>query len=172
MFMNVDLISVIVVLVVLILEMEFSTKRKIDFTILYNKSLSDLARADRDGKIDRKKHEEAAVKINKCFKEFQKGYNRLNWVEWIKQILPILLMVEILHISLHEFGFSLWYECIWPGLNKYYIIFIILVMFFYFVMGVFRITDKKILDLESKIDSVIAEYIYSFNTENKEDWKW
>lgn len=171
MLMNVDLISIIVALAVFLLEMKFSTNRKIDFTNLVNRSLSDLARAENDRKIDRKKHKEAAIKINKYFKEFQEGYNRLKWIEWIKQVLPILLMIEILHITLQEFGFSLWYEWLSLGLNKYYVIFIIIVMFFYYVIGVFRITDKKILDLELEIDSVIAD-IYGFNTEIKEDWKW
>lgn len=161
--MNVGLIGVIVALAVLLLKLDFSSKRINDFLNLYDKSLSDLAKAKRDGIIDEEKHKKAAHEINECYKDFKKGYDRLKWAEWLKQFLPIFLIFEILHITLQEFQWSNLYEWIAPpGLNKLYVVIIILVMLLYLVLGLFRITDKKILHLESQIISVIARYLYDF----------
>ncbi|NJD53874.1 MAG: hypothetical protein FIB07_13520 [Candidatus Methanoperedens sp.] len=167
--MNVTLISVIVALAVLILKMEFSSKRINDFMTFYDKSLSDLAKAEQKRIIDEKQHNNAANEINKYYKDFTKGYvgyvilKLIKPAEWLKNFLPMLLIFEVLHITLQEFGWSGFYDGRYPGLNKLYVVIIILfIIFIMFVHLAFELfmSDKKIRDLESKIASVIARYIY------------
>lgn len=72
---DVGLISIIVALGVFLVEMEVYSKgfdlRVVEFNKLYNKSLSDLARAEIDKQINKQQYTEAAIRINKCYTEFK-----------------------------------------------------------------------------------------------------
>lgn len=167
--MNIILISVIVALALLLLKMEIPSKRIDDFIRLYHTSLSKLEEEkikNIAGKPVDKENDKGMDEINKCFKEFKKGYDVLKWLERLESLklfLPTLLTIEILHIALQEFGWSLWYEGMWPGLNGKYVVFLILLMLLYFTIIaciVITLSKEKILGLETQIISVIGRYIY------------
>ncbi len=177
--MNVTLISVIIAMAVLLLKIELPSRRISNFIKLYNKSLSDLEE-EKFKKIAGKPYDEEARRIighfdkgadeiNKYFKEFKKGYDVLKWVERVeilKLFLPLLLMFEVLHIAFQEFGWSWVYEGWLPGLNRIYVVSLILLMLLYFALVTIigeTLSEKRVRDLESKIISVIAEYIYGFH---------
>jgi hypothetical protein len=176
--MNVTLISVIVAMAVLLLKIEFPSRRISNFIELYHKSLSDLEEAkfkkiagkpyDEEARRIIEHFDKGADEINKYFKEFKKGYNVLKLIEMLeilKLFLPLLLMFEILHIALQEFGWSWVYEGLLPGLNGIYVVSIILLMLLYFALVTITgeiLSEKAVRDLESKIISVTAKYIYGF----------
>ncbi len=107
----------------------------------------------------KEQHMMAANEINEHFR-VAKRY--IKWATLFKRVLPILLIVEILHITLKDIQWSYWYEWILPGLNNIFVISIIILISLYYVVKEFKLNDTKLNDYEAHIISVEARYVYDF----------
>ncbi len=150
-----DIVNIIVALAVLIVQLEVSYKRIIDFENTYHRALSNLVKAQRAGTINEEQHREAANEINE---QFRVANRYIKWAVLFKRFLPILLIIEILHITLKEY----FYEWTVPGLNKLFLIVIIVLMLLYYMIKEFKLNNTKLNDYEAHIISVEARYIYGF----------
>ncbi len=141
---------------VLIVPLEVSYRRIIDFENTYHRTLSNIARG---GRINEEQHMMAANEINE---QFRVAKRYIKWATLFKRVLPILLIVEILHITLKDIQWSYWYEWILPGLNNIFVISIIILMSLYYMVKEFKLNDTKLNDYEAHIISVEARYVYDF----------
>ncbi|MDD1745344.1 MAG: hypothetical protein LUQ20_05995 [Candidatus Methanoperedens sp.] len=157
--MTTDIVNIIVSLAVLIVPLEVSYRRIIDFENTYNRTLSNIAIAQRGGRINEEQHMMAAKEINE---QFRVANRYIKWAALFKRFLPILLLVEILHITLKDIQWSYWYEWILPGLNNIFLTSIIIVILLYYIVKEFKLNHTKLNDYEANIISVEARYVYDF----------
>lgn len=154
-----DIVNIIIALAVLIVPLEVTYRRIIDFENTYHRALSNIARAQRERIINEEQHGMAANEINE---QFRVANRYIKWVALFKRFLPVFLITEILHITLWEIRWSYWYEWILLGLNNLFLILIIVAILLYYMIKEFKLNNTKLNEYEAHIFSVEARYIYGF----------
>ena len=170
--MEIAIINFVIAVAVLVLSVDLNferlNKRICNWESSYHQSLSALAISYNNDKITKDKEKKESNEINKQKDHVDSLRKRKKVLIYIRQLLPILLTIEVGHITLQVFQWSWLYEWILPiiglnivGLNKGFLIVIIAYIFFYFIIRT-TLNDEKILKYELHNISVIAKYRFGF----------
>lgn len=114
-------ISVVVSLAVLVWMIEFPSKQINGLRKDRSESINVLHDALKAKEISQEDYDSYTKELFSRYDNFDKYIRKLNW---INRFLPILLAIEVLHITLQ---FSPWYwqfEQLRPGLNNYFLVII------------------------------------------------
>jgi len=152
--MDINIGVLIVTLAVLVIQTELSYRRIIDdFKKMSSEAMEVLFEAERKNKISDQEYENKADEIERQLKFILKK----EWIfNSIKLSLPILITLEVGHITLQEFQ---WYEQIQripSGLNKYFLLFIIALILIYFIEEI--IIRRKFPEYKQEIMSIVLRY--------------
>jgi|GEM_PF-3373873 len=94
------------------------------------------------------------------YDHFDKAIRRLTW---IKRFLPVLLAIEVLHITLHFYQWYWQFEQLLPGLNNCFLIIIELFILFYFLIKEIQFSDAKIFAYQNYCWAFVAKYKYNMD---------
>ena len=159
--MDVGIVNLVIAVAVLVLfvelDLEHLNKRIRFWESSHHQSLSALATANNNSKITKEDKKKEADEINKQLKHVSWLRKSMKVLICIRQVLPILLTIEVGLITLQSFQ---WLPPL-IGLNKGFLILIITITLFYFIIRIIS-NDKKILEYELYNTNVIAEYKFGF----------
>ncbi len=147
-------ISIVISLAVLVWMIEFPSKQINDLKKSCSESMNVLYDALKIGEINREKYDFYTNKLLERSINIDKDIKRVNW---IKRFLPILLAIEVLHITLQFFPWYWRFEQSCSGLNNWFLIFIGLLILFYFIIKEIKVSDNKILAYKQDCMSSISE---------------
>jgi cell division protein FtsL len=151
--MDIEYIYLVIALAVLAVTIEFNLEH-------LNRHIGNWQKLTRklQSALDKKEVEQKEIDELRKQREYVESlHKRMKIVTGIRQLLPILLTIEVGHITLQSFQWSRFYEWRLPGLNKVFLIVIIVIILVFFIIRV-TLSDKKISEYEYHNWEVMVEY--------------
>lgn len=160
--MDIELINLVLTIAILVITIEFNlehlNRRITNWEISINRALSSLAKANKKyHTITLEEEQKEAYIIKEQWDDVKSLRIKLEHSNLITLCLPILLTIEVGHIALQFFRWSWFYEWILPGLNKVFLIAIIVIILIFFIIRV-TLGDKKISKYETYNSEIISKY--------------
>lgn len=166
-----DTINLIITiaLLVIVVELKFDSlnEKKIKWERTNIRALSALAKAryfkpskerTEEEKIKEEKIKKHAEKLNLQIDSIKKINIYVKAADRIRLLLPILLTFEVIHTMLQKFEWSPFYEWIYLGFNKIFLIIIMMIVLtFFIVMIIIRKKEEELSDYILYNTQVISE---------------